>query len=639
MNINDFTQYFDNPAVSVFNRSCSKSFPMRIGPMYPTKWDLLSFGNSGKGNSAHKLRFAPMLVPSYSNISFEEHTAIIPLRTIISNYEQTFNFATNKEGATLPSLSLRQYLNVLQNMLVSGVPVIGSLFDFMGFPVFGDLYKSVDFSLGKIISSSNSTAGYSIFDSQPYSFFINYNIDGDLSTQLSFYYRNASYFVDGFVPFVVFLALKTNLPNVSPIEYSDFLGLQNNRVYQNAMRSFYSSIPGATNEDGSISTTFRPSNDDLIAVSVFETMKSAVEAYQLYVFSYVLKTYIAEINLSDADDLDNFFTTLPLRAYWRFHYDWNTNGNFINRDVELEDYVFNFETTLINYALAASTGDHDDIQKLRDLTQPVNRLWNDDYFTSLLPTSAVDNAVEIPANSTVLNLASLTAWQKFVMKLSYSSRYRDVVWNIFKIKPSDARLQQSYPIFRKSHTVGVGETLQTSVSSPSGVLGDFAGRAYSAGRTKGYHIFCEEPCVLLDFCSLRPQAVYADSLHPLIHVDNILDFPIPDMDVLGNQPITSDYVSGNPLDRTTVLGYGRQYSEWLGNIHTVHGEFKTTLDYWVLTRRFYDLPVINDDFLRIHDADDLDKIFSVPETPHAFVDVFYNAHVTRHVHRNVRIKI
>lgn len=621
MNLNDFTQYFDNPAVSIFDRSQSKKLPVDIGPLYPLKWDLLSFGNSAKGNSAHSLRMNPMVVPTYTNMKLSEHTAIVPLRTIMSDYEAKFNYATNPEGASLPSLTFEEYQSILHAMLIAGISPIGSLFDYLGFPVFGDLFSSIDFEGFKM---SNSNGDTSSFASVPY----NYFFDG--STRLSTNsfglnsYRDFSQNIY-IVPFVVFLAYKTYQPTLTYNTYYQTYMADTNLVdYMVLCMASGNNLSDA------------PSDDQLIGASIFSTMQSAVEAYQNYIFSQCIYYYTMASVESDQP-----YTTLPLRAYFRFHYDWNTNGNFTDRDLLLENFVYNYDGFLKDYANAINNGQATDeiISYFKFLVLPVNRLWNDDFFTSLLPTSAVDNAVEIPANSTVLDLAKLTAWQKFVMKLSYSSRYRDVVWNIFKIKPSDARLQQSYPIFRKYHNIGVGETIQTSSDSAAGVLGSFAGRAYSSGKTKGYHIFCEEPCVLLDFVSITPEAVYADALHPLIHVDDILDFPIPDMDVLGNQPIMADMVSGNPADSSVVLGYGRQYQEWLGNYNTVHGDYKTTLDYWVLTRRFEDTPVINDDFLRIHPADDLDKIFAVPSAPHANLDIYYNARVTRHVHRNVRIKI
>lgn len=617
MNLNDFTQYFDNPAVSVFNRSQSKRLPINMGPLYPLRWDLLSFGNSSKGNSAHSLRMNPMVVPTYTNIKFSEHTAIVPLRTIISDYEERFNYAKNVEGSSLPHLTYNQYITVIRAMLSAGVSPVGSLLDYFGLPVYGDLFKVLDFSSFRMTYEDRNL---SIFDFPNIDFFLDGGLPTSVLIDSGFNYRNSSYFIP-IVPFIFFLEMKRT--SLSVEDYYD-IWVDDRGTW---LSLFYSDLP----------ENF--TSDDVINASSFSTMQSAVEAYQNYIFGEALRVYLNSNSGSSVDDAN--ITTLPLRAYWRFHYDWNTNGNFTNREILLEEDVYGFETKLAGMASAILNGGVGQfiIDKFISLLTPANRLWNDDFFTSLLPTSAVDNAVEIPANSTVLDLAKLTAWQKFVMKLSYSSRYRDVVWNIFKIKPSDARLQQSYPIARKHHYIGIGETLQTSSDSSAGVLGGFAGRGYGSGKSSGHHIFCEEPCVILDFVSMIPDAVYADALHPLVHVDDILDFPIPDMDVLGNQPITADLLSGNVEDRDVVLGYGRQYQEWLLQYNTVHGDYKTSLDYWVLSRRFTDTPVINDDFLRIHPADDFDKIFSVPGAPHANLDIFYNNRVTRHVHRNVRIKI
>lgn len=624
MNINSFTQLVENPSVSVFDRSCSQSFPMRIGPLYPAAWELLNFGNSVKCYSAHKTRLMPLVAPAFANLRIQEHAAVVPLRVIMKDYESVFNYATNREGASLPHLTWEQYRDVIRAMLLANINPVGSLFDFLGLPVFADLYKSVDFDSAVFDVSSSLV---SAFSSNTYASFID-NYDGGWLSSLDFRYRDYDSNISGFMPYVFFLASKrfgladTSLSNV-----------------MTALRSFYALIPGAVNPDGSISSTYVPSDEELIKASSFSTIREAVSAYKNYLFLLVFDDMISNGNIYS----DSNYSSLPFRAYWRFHYDWNVNGNFTDRDIMLEEKVFNFEQNLMRFVELVLDTDNPDwseyVDRLRDYVMPANRLWDDDFFTSLLPTSAVDNSVEIPANSTVLDLAKLTAWQKFVFKLSYSSRYRDVVWNIFKIKPSDARLQQSYPIKQHTHDVSIGEIMQTSSSNVSGVLGSFAGRGYSSGLNKGYHIFAEEPCVVFDFVSFVPRAVYADALHPLCHVDDILDFPIPDMDVLGNQPIYADLLSGNPEDSDSVLGFGRQYQEWLQSYGQVHGTFKTDLDYWVLTRRFSRTPAMNDDFLRIHPEDDVDVIFSVQDTDHALFDIFYKRLVSRHVHRNVRIKI
>lgn len=627
MNINEFTQFFENPAVSIFNRSCSKSFPVQIGKFYPAKWELLSFGNSQKSRCAHSMRLAPLVAPTFSNMQFHNHSAIIPIRTIMSDYETKFNYAINRDGAVLPHFSVGDYHNVLSALLKCGVNPVGSLLDFLGYPVYADVYKAIDWNFF-YMGNTTDLVETSVFDSYPYAFFADPITDNKFLTFGSVTYRDYDINISSFAPFVIWLACKSILPQSLSFPFSI--------ESVNALRVLYSRIPGAVNSDASISTTYVPSLDELIKASIFETSKEAIDQYKLYLFDLILQGFLNEIHPSEQN-----YTTLPLRAYWRFMYDWNTNGNFTDRDILLEENVYNFETAVFELVNIINTGGAGPVHfdALAKKFTVWDRLWNDDFFTSMLPTSTVDNAVEIPANSTVLDLAKLTAWQKFVMRLSYSSRYRDVVWNLFKIKPSDARLQQSYPIFRSYENIGIGEVNQTSSSDVSGVLGGFAGRGYSAGRNKGYSIFCEEPCIVIDFVSIMPKAVYADALHPLIHVDDILDFPLPDMDVLGNQPIYADFVSGNPDDADVVLGYGRQYQEWLNNYSTVHGEFKTTLDYWMITRRFSDTPVINDDFLRIHPADDLDNIFSLQGSDHAFLDIYFDAKVTRHVHRNVRIKI
>lgn len=613
MDLNQFTQYFDSPKVSVFNRSKKTGFPMRIGPLYPTYWDICSFGNSHKGKSYHSMRLAPLLAPNFSDLRLQEHVAVIPLRVIMNDYEEVFNYATNTDGASLPHLTAEQYHKVLKCMTVVGLNPIGSLFDFLGYPVYGDLYKVMLAALNYFKYRDDNGNYHDLFYiPQSDDEFQFQDISGNIQ------YRNRTLSLDTYI-----------YHGIKPFPFASYVTL---RTLGMPLNTELSNFPDLYTRLGSPKTL-----DELIKASMFETVQSATDAYLNYLFGRFLEIFMLSL---DFDETSPVYSTLPLRAYFRFHYDWNINGHFINRDVQLEDMVFDFENRLLFTADAAANAPSQSTFKLlQEMVLPVNRLWDNDFFTSLLPTSAVDNSIQIPANATVLDLAKLTALQKLALKLSYSSRYRDVIWNIFKIKPSDARLQQSSPIMQKTHNIGIGETLQTSESTTSSVQGNMAGRGYSSGTSKGYHIFCEEPCVVMQFASFVPRASYADAIHPLIHVDDILDFPIPDMDVLGNQPIYADLLSGNVEDSNIVLGYGRQYFDWLAQYNTVHGEFKTSLSYWQLTRRFTDTPALNDDFFRIDDHDDFDEIFSMPESMHAYVDFFYNCHASRHVHRNVRIQI
>lgn len=620
---NLFTQWFDKPKVSVFDLSKPTSLDVQIGKWYPTYWTICGFGDSEKGRSTHKMRLAPMLAPNFSDLRVNEHAIVVPLRVIMRDYEAKFNYAKNRDGASLPTFSVDDLVTIYKAMGKLGVSPIGSLFDFLGFPVFGDFYKALKSSTlffatsvseSPIINdvfSIPSAEEIASFDSVPF-------VNGTI------FYRAQVFNVANSASIVPFFIWLLNYKYTGgEFDLSNILSVKI------ALDLFYSSAFDSSDPLGSY---LKWIDNDL-------TVTSAVDAYYNYVFTSIL--YV----LLDSLEIERSYTILPLLAYHRCVADWSIVSNVTDPDTYLQNFVYDFKTNVLELAtrLIASG---DDVDSLTDdekaffleLVSPKDRLWDLDFFTSILPESAQGEDIVIPANSSVIDLAKLTSIQKLAMKLSFSSRYRDVVWNIFNIKPSDARLQQSSVIQSNQYFVQIGETVQTSETSVSSVLGNFAGRGYSAGTKKGYHIFCEEPCIVMNFYSLVGKPRYADALHPLIHVDNIYDFPIPDMDVLGNQPLPTDLLTGNPND-TEILGYSRQYYEWLKNYGTVHNRMKTSLDYWTLSRRFDSEPALNEEFLTINPKDDYDRIFSVPDSSHAMLDIYYDILVTRPVRRSVRILV
>lgn len=590
LNPNLFTLWFEKPKVSRFDRSCPKSFDMQIGKFYPAYWDMTGFGDNARGRTGHKLRLAPMIAPNFAGLRFQEHSIAVPLRTILKDFQEKFNYAKNIDGASLPTITAQDLLEVYRKMGSLGISPIGSLFDFLGFPVFGDFYDSVVASVNNIsrFRFASSDGPVSAFEAL-----------GNLSTGVITYRDTSIDVVE---------------------EGTEILG------FYGFILSLYDKTISDWNAAGN------PTGSDFVAfISDGATMTSFVDQYLSYVFTQSLSTFFRLSYESDSLFMEQEYSLLPLMAYHRAIADWNINSNITDPEYYIQHYVYDLPYNLIN-----NVYDNDEFPYVVGCA---DRLYDNDFFTSLLPTSSAGDAITIPANATVLDLASLTALQKMVLKLSYSSRFRDQIWNLFNIQVSDAWLQQSTVLRSKTHYIQIGETIQTSETTTSSVLGSFSGRGFSAGNNKGYHIFCQEPCVIINFVSLVASPAYADCLHPLIKVDNILDFPLPGMDVLGNQPIRADLLSGNPGDAAYVLGYGRQYYEWLTMPATVHGRMKTSLRYWDFTRRFNNTPAFNEDFVTVNANDDFDDLFTVPESSHAFVNIYYDCEVTRPIHRSVRIVI
>ena len=592
VNPNIFTQYFEKPQVSVFDRGKPVSFDLQIGQFVPAYWELTGFGDNAKGRSGHKLRLAPMIAPNFANLRFQEHTIAVPLRTILPDFQEKFNYAKNLDGATLPTISTLDLLRFYRYLGNCGVSPIGSLFDFLGYPVFADFYDA-------LVSVVNDTS--------------------------YFRFSGTDAILGPFDPDTVILS-----HTIVPYRGLSFNVAETERIYGFYTFCAINFLPGG---QAQFLRLGKPTGSDFVAAcGDGYTMQSLTDAYLAYLFTSLLSATLLATYDPDSLFMEQEYSLLPLMAYHRAVADWNLNSTLSDTDKYISMYVHSLYSMLVN------TGDYDE-ESVISCAIPSSRLYDNDFFTSQLPTSAAGDAITIPANATVLDLAGLSALQKMMLKLSYSSRFRDQIWNIFNIKVDDAWLQQSIVLRCKTHNVSIGETIQTSETSTSSVLGSFSGRGFSAGSNKGYHIFTQEPCVLINFVSLVASPMYADALHPLIKVDNILDFPLPGMDVLGNQPVRADMISGYPGDAAYVFGYSRQYMEWLHQIPTVHGRMKTSLRYWNLVRRFHDTPMLNSSFVSMNPADDFDDLFSVQDSSHAFVDMYYDCKVTRPIHRSVRIVI
>lgn len=627
---NLFTQWFEKPKISIFNLSKPVSTDVQIGKWYPTYWTICGFGDSEKGRSTHKMRLAPMLAPNFADLRVNEHAVVVPLRVLMRDYEAKFNYAKNRDGASLPTIEFGDLLKVYTAMGKLGISPIGSLFDFCGLPVFGDFYKQLMASIDSFKYYNTNGPVNRRYDFIPTSAVQDTAEAENMISTGWIFYRGVQKTLNA-------LSLNGKIKMfwywfVSTYAYDTFVN-SSTSVFVNSASIINQFIRSSYSKD--LDGFIRFVNDT--TGSNF-TVVSALDGYFSYVFTITVSVWFSGSHDSDSPILEREYTILPLMAYHRAVADWAINSNVTDPDTYLETYVYGFKTNLLDLANRVANLTDDEELTFVQLVSPKDRLWDLDYFTSQLPESAQGEDIVIPANSSVIDLAKLTSIQKLAMKLSFSSRYRDVVWNIFNIKPSDARLQQSSVIQSNQYFVQIGETIQTSETTVSSVLGSFCGRGFSAGTKKGYHIFCEEPCLVMNFFSLVAKPTYSDALHPLIHLDDIYDFPIPDMDVLGNQPQYTDLLTGNPED-TEILGYSRQYMEWLGQFGTVHNNMKTSLDYWTLSRRFDSEPALNEEFLTINPKDDYDRIFAVPDSSHAFLDIYYDVKVTRPVRRSVRILV
>ena len=309
------------------------------------------------------------------------------------------------------------------------------------------------------------------------------------------------------------------------------------------------------------------------------------------------------------------------------------------------------------------------------------RAWEKDYFTSALPWAQKGNPVTMDANisykpstaifpsavqpgsshdlqatgtngGTEANITALglgqatienidgvsvsveelrraTRLQRWLERNARSgSRYVEHLLAHWGVKSSDARLQRAEYIGGGKSPVVVSEVLNTTGTTDL-PQGNMAGHGINVGRTNTAYKFCEEHGYILGIMSVLPEPTYQDGLPRLFSRKLNLDFYFPEFAQLGEQPVLNKeiFVSGDSTTDNETFGYQSRYAEYKYNQSTVHGEFKDTLDFWHLGRKFQTLPALNSEFIECKPST---RIFAVTDDPnHLYIQLYHKITAVR----------
>ena len=298
----------------------------------------------------------------------------------------------------------------------------------------------------------------------------------------------------------------------------------------------------------------------------------AVLAYHA-IFQYVYR-------LDDKSQFDNLFnwdkyyaTTSPI-AYsgssgfftiyqrpWDFDYYTSMYRSPIVSDANLQSVLpANTRGDLVPTHAKFIKADGDD-------AAGVNSLYR--AFSSSFPTTYAYTTSQ-KANSTA-TIRQMFASEKLAMITGRTRKTYDAqVLAHFGFKiPHDPK----HDIAKIGHDVydlRVGEvtSLASSTTSP---LGELAGKGYAFG--KGHDHKFVAPChgVVMTIFSVEPRKKYTGGFARKHAVTNAFDFPVPEFDRLGNQPmfryeVGNRYVNpSDPSDYTSMtdqIGWNKRYQQW-----------------------------------------------------------------------------
>jgi len=219
------------------------------------------------------------------------------------------------------------------------------------------------------------------------------------------------------------------------------------------------------------------------------------------------------------------------------------------------------------------------------------------------------------------------------------SRYNESIMAHFGRKTSDARLQRAEYLGGGRVPVQINEVVNSAFSKDADDQvvppGNMAGHGISYGNTNYFKYNCEEHGFVIGIMSVMPKTAYMQGIPRMFTFRNqFLDYPWPSFAHLGEQEV---YKNELFVDTTTwpdnindspVFGYQSRYADWKYIPSTVHGEFKTTLDYWHLARKFNSAPVLGNSFVTFEDSLQ-NRIFSVEDTDVLWCYIFNKTKVVR----------
>lgn len=234
-------------------------------------------------------------------------------------------------------------------------------------------------------------------------------------------------------------------------------------------------------------------------------------------------------------------------------------------------------------------------------------------------------------NSTSINdLRTAFSLQQWLEKNARAgSRYVEFLLSHFNVRSSDARLQRPEYLGGDKSPVAISEVLQTSESQNT-PQANMAGHGLNVGASFTFEKYFEEHCIIIGITNVQPTTAYFQGIPKQWNKFDRFDYFFPEFENIGEQEILNKelYLQSNIALNNQTFGYIPRYAEYKYMSNTVHGDFKDTLDFWHMGRKFENLPALNAEFI---DSNPTTRIFAVedPKFGHLYAQYFLNIKAKR----------
>lgn len=258
------------------------------------------------------------------------------------------------------------------------------------------------------------------------------------------------------------------------------------------------------------------------------------------------------------------------------------------------------------------------------------------------------------SEGTIRELRRAMAAQRFLEREAVGgTRYIEQIAAFFGVKSSDARLQRPQFLGGSKNPIVVSQVLQTSgaqmqngeVAEGATPLAQPAGNAVAAGGKYIFDYSCEEHGFIIGIMSIMPKADYMNGMPKKYLKRDRFDYYWPQFAHIGEQPIETQELwydfsalgneepdPNNPLlhKNRSTWGYTPRYAEYRFINNHIHGDFKDTLAFWTLARKYGEgvAPFLNETFIECNPSK---RIYAYEDSDfnHLWIQVAFNVKALR----------
>lgn len=234
---------------------------------------------------------------------------------------------------------------------------------------------------------------------------------------------------------------------------------------------------------------------------------------------------------------------------------------------------------------------------------------------------------------TIEELRQSSALQRFLERnMRGGYRYNEQILSHFGVRTSDQRLQRPEFCGGQRIPIVLSEVLNTSATATE-EQGTMAGHGIGVGTTPSCNKRFEEHGWLMAIFSLIPRTAYQQGIHKQFIRFDRTDYYFPDFANLGEQIVENrevyyDRLEANPDVPREAFGYQQRWAEYKFAHSTVHGDFRSSLDYWHNGRIFSAAPSLNQSFIEVAGGSH-NRIFAVTTGDHIWAQLFHNVKARR----------